>query len=86
MPKALEDRPEIDAHLQFVWGAFWTLHADRQVGMSGPLPIQFASIDRYAARYRIEDIDEFDRLADIIAAMDAAYLAWVEEKRPKGSS
>jgi hypothetical protein len=36
--------------------------------------IPFTAIDRYARRYGISEVDEFDRLKAVIRAMDAEYL------------
>ena len=72
--KGLASRPEIPDHLKFVWEAFWSLSGDRQVHMGGVGMIPFLAIDRYAARFGIEDADEFSQFFDALRAMDAAYL------------
>lgn len=41
-------------------------------GGAGAVP--FSAIDRYAARYGIEDLEEFDRFRRMIRAQDRAYL------------
>ncbi len=69
-------------HLQFVWGAFWDLHTDRPIGM-GAGPIPFASIDRYAERYGIVALDDFDAFRELIRALDDTYLTWSAKRRDK---
>lgn len=65
-------RVEVFGHLAFEWSAFHALSTDRQLGMAmGPIP--WSAIDRYAIRYRI-DGDDFDRFAQLIQAMDVAFL------------
>ena len=79
----LENQPELDEHLGFVWRAFSALSSDRQLGMSmGPIP--WAAIDRYARRFGIAGLDEFEIFAALICAMDAAYLDHAAEKADKG--
>jgi hypothetical protein len=38
-------------------------------------PIPFSAIDRYAARYGIDDADEFERFLNVIMAMDGEFRA-----------
>lgn len=57
--------------------AFWALNSSRSMGM-GPGGIPFLAIDRYAARYGIEDFERFHRL---ILAMDSVYLEYVNQRR-----
>ena len=73
LPKALQSRPELEEHLLFVWSAFQTVSTDRPVGL-GLAPIPFSAIDRFARRYGIVDIDEFDRLHRLIGQLDRALL------------
>lgn len=46
-------------------------------------PIPFGAIDRYADRYGIEGVDEFDAFRELIRAMDDAYLSWSAKRKPK---
>ncbi len=49
------------------------LSSDRSLGMTeGPIP--FASVERYATRYGIHDLEAFDDFQAMIAAMDREYL------------
>lgn len=48
--------------------------------MGGVSQIPFTSIDRYASRYRINSIDEFERLHVLLGAMDDAFLKWNADK------
>jgi hypothetical protein len=67
------NRVDPDPHLLGVWNAFGQLTTDRPVGVTrGAIP--WGSIDRYAARYGIED-DDFDDFVQLIRAMDAVWLA-----------
>jgi hypothetical protein len=63
--------------------AWQELDTDRAWGMSGPGSIPFASIDRYADRYGIREIDEFEMLRDAVRAMDAEYLTFCAEEAAK---
>lgn len=46
-------------------------------------PIPFGAIDRYADRYGIAGVDEFDSFRELIRAMDDAYLSWSAKRRDK---
>lgn len=48
--------------------------------MGGAGSIPFSAIDRYAARYGIDDLDEFDRFRRMIRAQDRAYLKDAAER------
>lgn len=61
----------VQEHLNSVWRAYHALRTDRQVGMDMG-PIMFSSIDRYARRYSIDDLDEFERFMALIRALDHA--------------
>ena len=64
-----------------IWRAFRAISSDRQIGFGGAGPIQFSSLDRYATRYGIDGIDEFDRFASLIRAMDGAFLERVNRNK-----
>jgi hypothetical protein len=81
--KAIDNRPEVEPHLIPVWDAYVSLERDRSFSMGGPGPIPFSAIDRYAERYGISNIAEFDRLRRLIMAMDSEYLKFVDEKAKK---
>lgn len=73
MPDGYLARPELDPVASFYWQAFTDLAGDRPLGMvAGPIP--FLACERYAARYGIDDIDEFERFCAVIRALDAEYL------------
>lgn len=80
--KALANRVDAEPHLQWVWRAFRNLNGDRQIGIDGAGPIFWSSIDAYARRYRIKG-DRFERLVDLIRAMDDEWLtareSWASE-------
>ena len=81
IPAALLSRPSLKRHLLPIWDAFHALAGDRQLGMGiGPIP--FTAIDRYAARFGINDRDEFHRFHALISAMDAAHQKhWADKVR-----
>jgi hypothetical protein len=75
-------RPRLHPQYQFYWDAFWELSSDRQVGMAvGRIP--FSAIDRYAERYGLAEVDEFDTFREIMRSLDAEFrrLATPEEKK-----
>lgn len=73
-------RVDLFPHLVFEAHAFRELSTDRPIGFDrGAIP--WRSIDAFAGRYGLVG-DEFDRLAGIIRAMDAAYLAHMKAKQP----
>lgn len=39
------------------------------------------AIDRYAERYGISGVDEFERFQILLRRMDDAYLAWIGEHK-----
>lgn len=71
---ALRGRIDPADHLAFVWDAFWALQGDRHLGFGSVGPIPHLAIDAYASRYGIADLDEFDRLRRLVAAMDGVWL------------
>ncbi|WP_371346465.1 hypothetical protein [Ancylobacter sp. IITR112] len=77
----MRSKPALTENLLPVWNAFWALSTDRQIGFGGVGPIQFSSVDRYAIRYGIDGIDEFDRFTSLIRAMDSAFLEQINRKR-----
>lgn len=80
-PKALLTRPDLWPHLVHVRNAFSELSSDRPLGaMGGCGPIPWCALDRYADRYGMDDLDEFERFARLIRAQDRVYLADVAEK------
>jgi hypothetical protein len=71
-------RVDLFPHLVFEAHAFRELSTDRPVGFDrGAIP--WRSIDAFAGRYGLVG-DDFDRLAGIIRAMDAAYLAHMKAR------
>lgn len=45
-------------------------------------PIPFSALDRYADRYGIADIDEFEQFRVVIRAMDGAFLEKTANDEP----
>lgn len=59
------------------WRAWHALRFDRQYGaMGGQSPITFVSLDAYARRYAIVDM-QFETLLVLVGAMDEEYLEHV---------
>lgn len=79
---ALQSRVEVEAHLRFEWRAFADLSTDRPVGM-GVRPIPWSCIDRYARRYGIDDLDDFEAFLSLMRAMDAVHLDHVASLQTK---
>ena len=66
-------------HLRWVIDAFWSLQGDR--GGNGLGPIHFVAIDAYARRAGISEPAAFDRFERRIRSLDAAYIAFENERR-----
>ena len=61
--------------MAFVSAAFHELSSDRPLGaLGGCGPIAWTAIERYAARYGLDDLEEFERFARLIRAQDREYL------------
>jgi hypothetical protein len=61
------------------------LSSDRSFGMSeGPIP--FSAIDRYARRYGIDALDEFEAFLAIMQGVDQAYLGFRAEAAERNRS
>jgi hypothetical protein len=82
VPAGYLDRPELDSEYAFTWDAFSALSSDRSAGM-GEGAIPFTAIDRFAQRYGIDDLDEFDRFRSLISALDREYLGIRAEQSKK---
>lgn len=81
MPKALAERPDLWPHLHFYSSAFSQLSTERPLGaMGGCGAVPWSAIDRFAARYGIDDLDMFERFERLIRAQDRVYLADVAER------
>lgn len=70
LPRPLRTRPALRPELRPVWRGFIALCSDRPP--DGRIP--FTAIDRYAARYGIDDPDEFERFHTLLVAMDQAFV------------
>ncbi|PZQ79285.1 MAG: hypothetical protein DI549_20485 [Ancylobacter novellus] len=79
-PKPLRERPDLPDHLSFEWRAFHALVTDRGPSLHAAIP--FASIDRYAARYGIDDPDGFDRFHRLMSAMNATFSEVLASRAP----
>ena len=79
-PSFVLNWPDVDSDLVDVWQAWHRMAGDRSGGMdvSGT---PFAAIDRYAARYEMDDFEVFHRL---ILAMDDCYVSHINKRRDSG--
>lgn len=71
--------PELDDDETALLDAFWELSSDRQQG-AGVGPIPFASIDRWARRFAIDDPDDFGNFRRAIRAMDGELMTYMNEQ------
>lgn len=79
LPAAIKNKPQLRIGLDFYRRAFWDCSTDRDLGMAeGPIP--WTSIDKWAQRYDVVG-DDFDRLVQMLRAMDNIYI----EERAKQS-
>jgi len=53
---------------------YFRLARSRPYEQGQPLPIPFAVVDRYCARFGPHDTDEFNRFLTMIEAMDSAFI------------
>lgn len=71
--------PDVLPECEFVFSAFWELSTDRPVGMGiGAIP--WSSINSFAVRHGIEQIDDFEQFSFLIRAIDAEYLKVANKK------
>lgn len=78
-PEALKNRPELFEDLTPVWNAFAGLHMTRPSGF-GPCAVPMESIRVWLDLHEIHDLDDRVEFLELIQAMDAAWLAWANEK------
>lgn len=72
--------PDILEECVFAHGAFQDLSGDRQSGFGiGPIP--WSSINAYALRHNIGDLDEFEMFAWMVRVMDNAFVKHHSEKK-----
>lgn len=86
MPALAESGPALAPGLGLYLQAFEDLSPSRSIGFGGPGPIPFEAIDRYATRFCIDDIDDFDDLLRLIRALDEEYLDWAAEQAERRQS
>lgn len=77
IPKAIANAPRLRCGLEFFYKAFWDLNHDRDMGMSEG-GIRWTAINAYADRYNYDDIDDFERLVDLIRRIDMEYRKYCE--------
>lgn len=64
-------------HLWPIFDAWQALRGDRAMGQGCVGHIPWSSINAYAQRYGITDIDRFERLETLIQRMDDVYVEHV---------
>lgn len=81
IPSPLLNRPDITPEIAWYLDAFFLLNSSRQTGMSvGRIPL--SEVTNYALVFGTigDDLKDF---CSIISRLDAAYLEWVDKKKPK---
>ena len=73
-------QPQVTTEEGKLLDAWMSLSGDRQISL-GVGPIPFTSIDRYAARFGIDDQLAFRFFHRAIKALDAVYIGYVAKKR-----
>ena len=80
---ALDIRPDLFFGLDFYLRAYHELSYDRPIGMSlGPIP--WSSIERYATKYGVVDLDDFAVFESHIRAMENAVYRHDKQREEKG--
>ena len=59
-----------------IYNAWIELSTSRPSNGMGLSPIPFSALDRYAERYGLGDLDDFELFRRAIRAMDSIYLPW----------
>lgn len=78
-----DDLDQIEPGLEPYWVGWHILRDDRHFGaMGGCSTIFYSAISRYAEDHGI-DGTEFDIFLTLLRAMDAEYLLWMSEQKPK---
>lgn len=76
-------KPDLHDGLDWYLDAFWMLTGERPVGAFGGVGrIPFSAVDRWAARFGVEDLDAFERLHAMIEALDAEFIDFVARQPP----
>ena len=73
VPKALQERPKVKAHLAYLLEAFHDLSSQRLVSQF-PQPIQISEVMAYASLIGMDTPAERERLLDTVRILDAIYL------------
>jgi hypothetical protein len=84
IPERIAGAPELLRGLSRYWEAFLELGTCRTWG-SGPGPIPWEAIQKYAQANGFEPGDEFDELLQHMRAMDEAYLDFHRKKQDRKS-
>lgn len=74
MPKALQDQPDLEPELRFVWELYHRLSRSREWGESGPQPIQVSEFFAYCDGVGIAGLSFREWLLDVIQDMDGTFL------------
>jgi hypothetical protein len=68
-----------------VWTGFWTLQADRPIGLGGAGPIPFTALDAYARRHDLHGV-AFEQFRRLIGEMADEQQRLMEEQTKTGRS
>ncbi|WP_182086954.1 hypothetical protein [Aureimonas sp. ME7] len=79
----LASQPDIGPLEEFIWSMFWSLHAGRQIGMSGYQAIPVVEVMAYCALAGITDASERMLLLRLMQVMDREMLAVLAKKADK---
>lgn len=78
----LNSRPELFGDLQWIWEGFMVLSSSRQIGMSGPQPIQMTEVLSYCEYQDLRDRDEREEFLHHVQKMDLVFMADYRARNP----
>lgn len=79
--KTLEEKPNLQRHLSWVWQAFTDLNYRRGVAMSGAVPITYSDMEAYCRLKGIYSLLERERLVRFLDILDRHWMAKHYEKQ-----
>lgn len=86
MPPALKDQPVLTEEHRFYFDAFFFLSRFRGPGFSGPGPLNFSDVLRYAELVGYTDEAEQIFFSEVMAACDDAYRTHISNTTKKAES
>ena len=79
-PRALDEQPSLEPHLELIWQAYHRLSRSRAWSEAGPQAITIAEVFAYLDGLRIMDQALREKLLDAIQEMDQTFLTDAAEK------